>query len=631
MIFIILAIFFPTAYISYWFPFNKQFIYPSPPENTSLDHFYIKDLTSKLAKVVDEAYNESAGEIAKGRAFGTIGEHYAAKRIIQPAMNDSLGSQNVTLEQIRSIKSKFHSGNLTDKLETLAQGLIVNNDNNSIQTDIIDCYISPRWNNTLIYLLRDKLGIYDKSMLTHYFNHSGLKVIPQPKLDWFDQNLSNIVGDLDNRLIGSEIHEYQTLHDYESMLILLLQEFEKTYNINFDNLKEIGFANESLPWYNETIANLRTDYVFIDVDPFFNPNVKLPLTVQSLKKLNPLMNMPLFFSKYKTYLQMMIFHADDRCKGLIYYDFNNDTYDMVNTQYMALPILFTNKTIGEKIVDDVKNFTIDYYIDQQYNESVISYNVIGEIIGKSSNKTIIVDGLYDSWWCQGAADSAVGMAIVLGIAKYFSDYNITPNYSVKFVAFGGEEYGFRGAYYYEAAHPDEDIITIIDMNQLGFDQTDPSLPLTLNIVTNKISLMDDLEEITSKTNYDKLTGTEVKVRYMSQGAPSNDRPFANNRSSLLWPAEGVETICFLKDTNWTRHHRDGLNHEEGDSLKYINWSDVNLTANMALDVAYGFIFRETPGVEVYMPFIITLIIILIVVFLVWRKEYLINTLMKYWK
>ena len=63
---------------------------------------------------------------------------------------------------------------------------------------------------------------------------------------------------------------------------------------------------------------------------------------------------------------------------------------------------------------------------------------------------------------------------------------------------------------------------------------------------------------------------------MPLGAPSDDAPFA------IRP--GCKTVCFLKDGGWLYHHRDGQNHQEGDSLKYFDWDDVNATGEIVLNI-----------------------------------------------
>jgi hypothetical protein len=267
-------------------------------------------------------------------------------------------------------------------------------------------------------------------------------------------------------------------------------------------------------------------------------------------------------------------------KGYIRYDFNNDTHDMLHASIAGVfgPLFFINGSIGRRINSSIDDFTMDFYLNQRENKSAVSYNVIGQLNGTDPSKTVIVDCLYDCWWDQGTADAAIGMGIVMGIAKYFTDHNIKPKYNVKFIAFAGEEFGMRGALYYEAAHPMENIIYVIDLNQVGFKQEGPRLQL--EVVTNKKTFLNDIREVVEQTDYVNRTGnvTDLKLSYQRVGHISDDRIFAVKRPL------SCNTVCFLKGGPWLLHHRDGLKHEEGDVLKYFDWTDVSVTGEMIWNV-----------------------------------------------
>ena len=259
---------------------------------------------------------------------------------------------------------------------------------------------------------------------------------------------------------------------------------------------------------------------------------------------------------------------------------------MVNLPGNALPVIFINGTDSKKIVTGCDGSTIDFHIDQSWNESINSYNVIGQINGTNTNETIIIECLYDCWWNQGTADSAIGMSIVLAIAKYFKDNNITPKCNIKFIAFGGEEQGFLGAEYYEATHRNENITAVIDFNQLGFNRTTQPKQ-SLYLFTNNQTLNTTLSAIVADTNYEARMNynTYLNNTYFPKGAPSDDRPFA---IATLDGNRSTKTVSFLKDALWPLHHRDGMDHTEGDVLKYYNETDVNLTAEMAWNVTKYF-------------------------------------------
>lgn len=472
----------------------------SPETNMRLDSRFIYNITVALSNIIFNVYNESNGDIAKGRAFGTKGEHRAAEIIYE---NMTLLGLNTTFEQLDK-RPGYPNDDIISRLEILDYGVKVNGES-------IDCYIAPSWKGPRDHPLQ----------LDYTFSFNGLKIKHMPKFPCI---------------------------------------------------------------YNRSLAKETEDFVFIDNDQWNDPNGVLPV-VDLLKPFSDPLKFYMLFhitSLFNIKMQTAAWYQwYPCCKGLILYDFNNDCHDMI---YFAkpydnsLPVLFINGRIGKKIVGDIKNHTIDFDLKQRYNTSTVSYNVIGQLNGTDPTKTVIVSSLYDSWWCQGTADSAIGMSIVLAIAKYFHEHQIIPKYTIKFIAFGGEEYGMKGAAHYEAVHRLENIIYIIDLNQLGFTQEEPRL--TLDIVANKLPFLNEIWEVAERSNYVERTGNVAdikKILWASGNIPSNPFPFTINRQSC-------NAVSFFKDGGWILHHRDGLNHTEGDVLKYFNWTDVNVTGELILNV-----------------------------------------------
>ena len=360
-----------------------------------LDHVYIYNKTKVLSKIV-ETY-------PKGRAFGTKGEWAAADYIVG-WMEDECNLGNVWKEQIKNKPSETND----DKLVVKSKGLTYYY--NSNPTVVEDCYIGPRWNKTMLEPVFRK-----EKILTHNFSHNSLKVKRRPGFPWYDEIASYVYNKIVEGLNEDEISKNSKLNDLEFILNSVIQQFMINYSFNLDD-NNLGPDNESLPWYNESIANMTDDYVLIDEDPLFNPFVELPEIIRELKNYNPLEGLPLFYNKIKILVQLWLFSFNDHCKGLILFDSNDDTYDMVNTEGMALPILFVNRNVGEDIYLDTGDFsnqwvsqhyTIDFYIDQEYDKAVTSYNVIGQINGTDQDKTVIISSLYDSWWNQGTADVVI--------------------------------------------------------------------------------------------------------------------------------------------------------------------------------------------------------------------------------
>ena len=464
-----------------------------------LDLQYIYNITENLSYIVFTEYNESAGELAKGRYFGTKGEHKAAEILFENMTK--LGLYTIK-EQIQNIEKIGRPGlsKLTHKIEILDYGLKINNET------VIDFHIAPS--------TKGPRG--NPNQLDYNFSYNGLKVILKPKF--------------------------------------------------------------LLPWKITHLLSVKEDFVFIELERAFYPDLQFPIIKFLSRFISPL-SRPLLFGpgyiKYKPEITRL-YYFSPHCKGIIRYDANASTYNQGNNGE-KVPIIYINGTIGKKILDDIEHASVDFYLNQTYNDSVISYNVIGQLNGTDPTKTVIVDCLYDSWWTQGTADAAIGMAMALGVAKYFADNNIKPKYNIKFIGFGGEEIGVRGAFYYEAAHKDENIIYVIDLNQIGFWQNGPRL--TLNVICNKLSFLREIWKIIEKINYKEITKdtADIKPVWLPLGAPSDDQAFAIFRP-------GVKTVCFLKDTGWLFHHRDGLGHTEGDAIKYFDWDDVNATGQIVLNV-----------------------------------------------
>jgi len=474
-------------------------------DNGVLDVDYIYNLTRALSYIIFTEYNESAGEIAKGRSFGTKGEHKAAEILYENMTKLGL---NTKMEQIKNTPK---DPDLIHAYDVLDYKLILKNKSNDYN-ETVDSWISA--------IKLDPPLVHEKIF---NFSYKGLKIKQWPKtiLEW---------------------------------------------------IKALAYDKKG------------EGYVFIsDIEGGLsrNPNPSLPLDLKLMRKFfYPIRVIPsIGYTYFRRYLEQSFldrfFH---NCKGKISYDFTNDTHDTgCNADGNKIPGLLINGTVCRRIVNDIDNYTIDFFVKEMYNKSIVSYNVIGLLNGTDPSKTVIVDCLYDSVWCQGTGDSAIGMGIVMGIAKYFTDNNIVPKYNIKFIGFGGEEAGCRGAKYYDVTNKKENIIYVIDMNQVCSSQEYPRL--SLNLIFNNFRFMNEIWPVVKRTNYPERVGnTDITKRWWSEGAPSDEGIFARTRPFK------VKTVCFLEDFPWIMHHRDGLNHTAGDVFDNVDWNEVSVTGEMVLNV-----------------------------------------------
>ena len=461
-------------------------------EDIGLNFSYIEEITYDLSQVIFNAYDNNT-EIRKGRYFGSKGEIFAAKEILQDEMiemglyNPCSGTEPY-LEKIENINAEAYLiknlGNLTDDLQPLSYGMSYTyySEQNITNTTITDFHIEPKWNLRIILAplkaivgptvnedhedveeFLELLGldnpywynmIFNESMLTKNVSYSNLKLLPRPTdFSWMKGFLLWIIEELCDKIND------QSITDFGSLMAYILPEFQEHYGFTFGELNP-GNASGIFDWYEDQWYNSsrcgNEDFLYIAEDNAHNPNATgeyyyMKEYFKSLLEECP--DLSFIWDAIigaTVAVEMLLWNLSmPNCKGLIKFNHDNNTYDMQGCGGYALNTLYINGTTGTPINASKGNYTISFYIDQNWTQDVESYNVIGQINGTDQNKTVILSGLYDCWYNQGTVDGAIGTAIVMGIAKYMQDNEITPKYNLKFICFGGEEAGPRGAYYYD--------------------------------------------------------------------------------------------------------------------------------------------------------------------------------------
>ncbi|MFC6439454.1 M20/M25/M40 family metallo-hydrolase [Bowmanella sp. JS7-9] len=100
------------------------------------------------------------------------------------------------------------------------------------------------------------------------------------------------------------------------------------------------------------------------------------------------------------------------------------------------------------------------------DQSVTSYNVMGEITGSEFPEQIIALGAHlDSWDVgTGAVDDGLGVGMTISAAHQVASFTGRPKRTIRVILFGAEEVGLLGARAYVAAHKDE-----LANHQMGFE------------------------------------------------------------------------------------------------------------------------------------------------------------------
>ena len=116
-------------------------------------------------------------------------------------------------------------------------------------------------------------------------------------------------------------------------------------------------------------------------------------------------------------------------------------------------------------------------IEQSFTaEGYSAKNIIAIQEGsKYPDREFIICAHYDSMpevgLAPGADDNASGTSCVIEAARIFSQSS--PEYTVKFVAFSGEEQGLYGSYYYvnQALEKKETILGVINLDMIAWNST----------------------------------------------------------------------------------------------------------------------------------------------------------------
>lgn len=298
------------------------------------------------------------------------------------------------------------------------------------------------------------------------------------------------------------------------------------------------------------------------------------------------------------------------CLGIIIYDQQDtDAHYMLPTtkdwneqgagwtDNPALPIFSVNNSVGNWLHDNYSTTTINANLSQVFKEQtpqgpgVISHNVVAyrNATNNPDKKIVILNNRMDAWWSEAPGDSGVGGAILLGIAKYFKDNNITPKYDIRFLFTTGEEYGCRGNYHYRHSLDDvtdNSVVAFFALDQIGLAQKATRLGISYN--NNHLGKI--LEKIVSQSNYDARSKYAPTIFSHSKiyGSAGEDEVWKDNKN--------CDAFCFAQDACriWKGYHRAGMNYSRGDTLsgtvpdEGINQTVVNISFELAWNVTKYF-------------------------------------------
>lgn len=226
-------------------------------------------------------------------------------------------------------------------------------------------------------------------------------------------------------------------------------------------------------------------------------------------------------------------------------------------------------TVGANLLSKIVKANKDVKFFMQTNcemkDSVLSYNVIGEVRGSEKpNEYVVVGGHLDSWDnCKGAHDDGAGIVQSIQIIKTLKSLNMRPKRTIRIVAFMNEENGLRGGRTYSdnVGLKKEEHVAAIESDAggflpLGFGLNMPEkkkakiqkwAPLFLEYGIYNFSGEGDGADISALEKHNiPLIGLHVNSqRYFDYHHAASDTIDKVNKRELLLGSAAMGSLAFL--------------------------------------------------------------------------------------
>ena len=217
-----------------------------------------------------------------------------------------------------------------------------------------------------------------------------------------------------------------------------------------------------------------------------------------------------------------------------------------------------------RLVRSDESVRVRLVMPNRIGEPYETANVVAEIVGADLPEEIVLVGAHlDSWdMGTGCLDNAVNAALVVHVARSIQAAGVRPSRTLRFVLFGGEEFGLFGSRAYTKLHRselDRHVATIVHDMGAG--------PLVGYSVGGRDELLPRLEEILDAE--DRETG----YRHTREAFFLSD--------NFTFVLQGVPSLFAVQDTS-------GFfltYHSEADTFDKIRVDDVVNSATVAASLA----------------------------------------------
>jgi hypothetical protein len=196
--------------------------------------------------------------------------------------------------------------------------------------------------------------------------------------------------------------------------------------------------------------------------------------------------------------------------------------------------------IRDRLIEyGLQNVHFDYFPDGYGN---LYRNVAGICPGSEYPElTILVCAHFDTKkGVPGAVDNATGIAVLLEFARYFSA-NPAP-YTIKFIAFNGEESGYLGSsYYHRKSMSSGELLStlmILNLDMVQSNASDPESPLVFFVVSPSRASLRSFCEAKAETGKRAANFFFIPAKtasLLSLGLRTDARFWIDDELTLCWP------------------------------------------------------------------------------------------------
>ena len=349
-------------------------------------------------------------------------------------------------------------------------------------------------------------------------------------------------------LYGRDIKIIKEL-DHCALIIIDDTEFSKLRGFNYKILeKDVKEGEYYLVYQFNTLVDLRSFGEILTVD---NNITLIKVDEQGLLRLTrePVEIVRLSFKPLvKTSMPVLPIVRQDPIIQEIVNRVNPDTVLSFVRRLQQFRTRYSTHDSCHAAANWIRNRFIEYGCDSvyfQYHTSGHAPNVIGIKWGVVYPDTYaIIDGHFDATSNQapniapGADDNASGTAAALEAARVMKDYLF--EYSARFIAFSGEEFGLYGSEYYanNAGQQGHTILGVLNGDMIGYVDAAPE---NCDVLTNSANIPFADFFVACADTYTSL----LTIKQTVSSIPSDIQPFYDN---------GYPGLCNIEDYWPTNPH-----------------------------------------------------------------------------